>query len=88
MFAKLTSYFNQLLVAGGPSMSRLIMFIITFIGGALLCYGVRQGDINWPWTVCFLGYLAYGLGPHTLGKYFYTLRVIKGSKEDDKEEDK
>lgn len=87
MFSRLFSYVDKLLVAGGPSMGRLVMFLITIIGGALLYYGARAGDITWPWTVSFLGYLAFGLGPHTLGKYFYTLRVIKGSK-DDKEEDK
>lgn len=83
----LKSFFTKLLSPGGPSMSRLVMFIITLVGGLLLYYGARVGDISWPWTVSFLGYLAFGLGPHTLGKYFYTLRVIKSGK-DDGDEDK
>lgn len=82
MFARATAFFSKLLVAGGPSISRLVMFIITIVGGMLLYYGARAGSVDWPWTVAFLGYLAYGLGPHTLGKYFYTLRYIKGGKED------
>ena len=79
-FTRLWDGICDLLHDGGPSMTRVINFIVALTGAWLLYYTAKNdGDTGWPWICGFIAYLAYGAGPHVMKSYFDLLRAIKGS---------
>lgn len=76
MFKRATSYFNALLVDGGPNVARAInlgVAIILSIALLKLTWIAKEDPGLYYW-LCFVTYAVYGMGVHTFNKW---LDIIK-----------
>ena len=79
MIKRLWDGICDLLHDGGPSMTRVINFIVALTGAWLLFFWARAGgDMEWPWAACFISYLIYGAGPHVVKQAIDAIKFIKG----------
>lgn len=89
MIKRLWDGICDLLHDGGPSMTRVINFIVAVNGFALLYYTAKtDGATGWPWAACFIAYLIYGAGQAAIKQAIDAVKYIKGGKDESTETQK
>jgi len=79
-FTRLWDGICDLLHDGGPSMTRVINFIVALTGAWLLYFWAKgNGEMGWPYAACFVCYLLYGAGPHVIKQAIDAVKEIKSS---------